>query len=395
MRKFYFAIYLLLICFACVTCNNSPKSGAIDPDCLNIKIEPSIHDSIFLSEMIESIRFIPLESDSNALIGEIVKIAYDNGFYFCQEENSNKLFCFDSEGRFIARIGKKGHGRGECLHPNAFALNKENKEVWIIDNVTKLKKYSYSGDFIDAIDRDRSFMSDYCISNGVWYCYTEKRTNWKNDNSGDFWCNELTVLYKNGRIERFFPVNKDLYTTENRITIPEPTPFSELNKSITFHHTVSDVIYSIDKETSKISSKYVVDFGEKKYKRDISQMKTMEILDYVNDHPDQAGFISNVVETEGFLQIRFRFAKRTNRAFYDKKTKQIKSGKPVNDIFTAPFGYIGQRDNRMIGYISDPAKIEFTEKAKAFVSPETISGLERLDDQSNPILIELVFKAIK
>lgn len=238
-------------------------------------------------------------------------------------------------------------------------------------------------------------MHDFCVANGIWYCYTEKYRNRKNDKSGDYWCNELTLLYHDGRIERYIPVNKELYPKENRLTIIEPTPFSELNNSITFHHTVSDVIYSIDKKTSKISSKYVVDFGEKKYKRDISQMKTKDMLNYLYENSDQAGFINNVIESEDFLHFRFEFANRINRAFYDKKTKLIKSGVPVNDIFTAAFAYIGQRDNRIVGCINDPMAIIFTDKAQDFVSPETISELERLDDQSNPILIELVFKAIK
>jgi hypothetical protein len=51
------------------------------------------------------------------------------------------------------------------------------------------------------------------------------------------------------------------------------------------------VIYSIDEKTSKISSKYVVDFGEKKYKRDISQMKTRDMLNYLYENPDQAGLL--------------------------------------------------------------------------------------------------------
>ena len=390
MHKFLIVFCFMIVCSitSCKRKSNQPIVDVLFTDYTKIKISPSEEDKLLLSDIAKSIKIIELDSSEDALIGEIKEIAYDQNIYFCQDVMTCLIFCFDTNGKFLNKIGRKGQGPGEMVYPGAFALNKQKKEVWQFDNNEKINKYTYTGDFKESVDINCIFMSSFNIHNNTLFCYTAKATNWKNDGTQDYWCNELTIIRNDDEIKRYFSVNTELYPIENRITVPEPTPFSDLDDSFTFHYTLNDMIFSIDKESAKVDGKYFVDFGEKSFKQNISQMKTDEFMQYMNKHPQEAGFISNIIETDSFLHFRYRHEGKINRAIYNKESKNIIYGESINDVFTTPIILLGQRGGKFIGCIDNVSLLNLTDKAPHFLSTEEFEQLKRIDFDSNIILVE-------
>ena len=125
-------------------------------------------------------------------------------------------------------------------------------------------------------------------------------------------------------------------------------------------------------------------------------MSTMDMLEYTATHHDKAGFTTNVIETDDYLYFRYRFGvHRFNSAVYDKKSKKIKHGKEINDICGVPVRFLGHRDNILIGCIDDLSKLEFTDKAAAFISPELLEQLKKIDVYANCLLVEIELKDIE
>lgn len=89
---------------------------------------------------IESI--IKLETTEESLIGEITKIKYYNKkFYVFDQNESQSLFVFNSDGKFINKINR-GQGPGEIIEPWDFNINEDNGSILLWDQMTfNLNKY--------------------------------------------------------------------------------------------------------------------------------------------------------------------------------------------------------------------------------------------------------------
>ncbi len=393
MNKYYIAA-LAIVVVGLLSCKGNKHSETDTnisfENCQTIKLNPEGGRKIELTAIAKEINVIPLETTDEAVISYISKIEYDDGLYFVQDENSKQVFVFDSLGNYRNKIWRQGRGPGEVLYPNNFALSKADKTVWVTDNAETVKKYSYSGEYQGSIPWG-IFVDDFYINdNGSVYCYTAKSTNWKDDTGQDYWCDELTIIDRNDEKHRYIPVDTTLYSREGRLTIDVNVPFSVLRESVTFHHTISDVIYSIDRRTDEVTAKYKVDYSGKEYKTDLATIETMEAFDYIVAHPEEAGLIRNVVESEEFLTLTYFFMGEVYQAIYNKRDNSIIEGVLENDLFGAPvrFGY--QRDGVFVSAVMGLSNSAITDKAKGVLSQEMIEKLNKdMDESANPILIEI------
>lgn len=357
-------------------------------NCRTITLNPERGRKIELASIAKEVDIIPLESTEEAVIGGISKIEYDDGLYFVEDQSSKQVFVFDSLGGYLNKMWRQGRGPGEVSYPNKFALDKTNKTVWVIDNAETVKKYSYSGEYRETTPWDNIHEDDFYINdNGSVYCYTGKWKNWKDGAGQDYWRNELTIIDKENEKHRYIPVDTVLYSTDSQMTINTYTPFSVLPESVTFHHTISNYIYSIDRQTDEVSAKYAIDFGEKEFKTNLATMETMSALNYIQAHPNEAGLIRNVVESENSLSLTYCFMKKVYHAIYNKQDGSIVEGILKNDLFGAPVQFIFQHDGIFVGVMSDLDNFEITDKAKAVLPQATIDKLGRIDTFGNPVLI--------
>ena len=95
---------VFIICYAC----SSEKK--IESDLTKINVNPSETGiALDIANNIEKQwEIIPLETKDECLVNEADKILYKNGIYYILDRQGNSLFLFDSDGKFISKILKKG-----------------------------------------------------------------------------------------------------------------------------------------------------------------------------------------------------------------------------------------------------------------------------------------------
>jgi hypothetical protein len=107
-----------------------------------------------LSEIADSIIYIPLETDSSSIFGKInnpiENIQFANSRIFIND--GDQLLSFSSDGKLINKIGRQGNGPEEYIRINDFALL-ENKRLIIIksDAQQKLLIFTFDNEFIQSV----------------------------------------------------------------------------------------------------------------------------------------------------------------------------------------------------------------------------------------------------
>jgi hypothetical protein len=94
------------------------------------------------SVIFKNVRTIILEDNEYAIIGTIDEIQiFDNYIFVFDKYKAKKLFVFDKNGKYIRQIGNLGQGPGEYATLNDFCINKEKREIYILDNLRKILMY--------------------------------------------------------------------------------------------------------------------------------------------------------------------------------------------------------------------------------------------------------------
>ncbi|MDR2413722.1 MAG: 6-bladed beta-propeller, partial [Odoribacteraceae bacterium] len=116
-----------------------------------IRINPSKVDSVydFANDVEPAWDIVALETKDECLISSADKVFYRNNTYYVLDRKINTLFLFDSTGKFLSKINKKGSGPDEYSAASAFVV--AGKNIWISDgNMRSLICYD---DELEMIDR--------------------------------------------------------------------------------------------------------------------------------------------------------------------------------------------------------------------------------------------------
>jgi Txe/YoeB family toxin of Txe-Axe toxin-antitoxin module len=115
---------------------------------INVGIGSEIID---IKDMLDSVRYIHLETSDECLIGEINKIVYyDDKYYILDRAKTKKLLCFDSTGHFERLFGRTGQGPGEYVEPTDFMVT--SSYMIILDQFAhKLLFFDRDGNYIHSL----------------------------------------------------------------------------------------------------------------------------------------------------------------------------------------------------------------------------------------------------
>lgn len=191
--------------FLMVGCRSDKEQITADT---KISIELNKWKRIKLSEFVDSIELIPLETRSNNLIGEVNKIIYHDNKYYIHATTgyqNGKLFVFNSVGDFLYSIDRRGQGPGEYY----------DLEIFCISNENEVKLMSYRK--ITTTSIDGTFLYDTEVPLGLRECLllhdgnliaTSRETRLDDPNL------LVSMSGKGEVLKTFFPI-KDNYKTVN------------------------------------------------------------------------------------------------------------------------------------------------------------------------------------
>ena len=148
-RKFNFLlITAIVITFALFSCTEEDKTK----DLRVIDLEGNVGKTrvMNLSEIAESIEYIPLETNNESLLASpLMYLNFENGrLYIRQFQTEIKIF--NQEGKFIKSFNKQGRGPQEYENLSSFYVDPLTNNLFVY-SLRKLTEYNNEGDFIKRI----------------------------------------------------------------------------------------------------------------------------------------------------------------------------------------------------------------------------------------------------
>lgn len=131
----------LMILFLGYSCKDNSQTLLKE---YNINIS---HVSDSLQSAIKSYTILRLDNQPDAYIPFFSKFILTDQYLLFKNESKQSIIIYDKTGKYINSISKKGRGPGEYLYISDFMFDEKTLEITICDN-DRLKKYSFSGDFI-------------------------------------------------------------------------------------------------------------------------------------------------------------------------------------------------------------------------------------------------------
>ena len=149
-------IFLFIALSACLcSCKNAKTVNmAENPDLKTIDIGKSIDKGriVNISEIATDIKYVPLETNKNSLIGRGALVFYENGRIYVKF--SRIVQVFNSDGKFLFTFNRIGRGPQEYSRGGVIRIEKGtgNFNVQVVrKNTTSLKRYNPDGIFINEI----------------------------------------------------------------------------------------------------------------------------------------------------------------------------------------------------------------------------------------------------
>ncbi len=414
-------LILLLAAFMFSGCSYRESSYSQNVKILDIEGALDNAAEIKLSKYASEIKYIPLSSDSEALLGNVGRfICTDEYFYFKSSSLFNStILKFTKKGTFAGEIGKYGRGPGEVGNANRFFvmhLNGGQECVGISDMRQNLLIYNSKNECINTFSSKEIEAKSNCrIVSDV----------------GALYGNLYYILARNSADqsvadEILFIVNSDfdivsqknlgkVHTRKSTIKFGE-SDAKQLKLSSTIVHyekPYSSYIWRFNDDLRLVKGKgdTIYSFPNVYNNHSLSDKKATYIINcsrcginnnLENSDDEPVIFLAEKsLESESFVILGFRLQSSDFDSFilYDKtedKTYAIKGDSKSGDI-----GFINDLDN---GIVFWPVAvygnkmyqlvnaIDFIEMAGKSTSARMKEVAAQLTEESNPVVVEVMLK---
>lgn len=333
----YFSIYGALLCLAFYGCNEDTARGFLPTDqavssslteigiadadsVIRIKLPEKLDESsaFFVSDVVESVRYVPLETTKESLISYIEKVVPYKDYILVLDVFGKGFLAFDSKGRFRHRIGSEGKGPGEFLNPIAFTVDAQNEEVLLFDDKShKIIHYSLEGKFIREQRVGFRFNDFEVFEDGTYAINTDTRTN---SHLNSIESSRLVYADTSWKVTaNDFPYD---ISTESGLNYSRRA-VSKFGNRMLYSPTFSYNIYALTKSGAK--EKYYLDAGKLKlpegFNKNLSNDEFLKKYDSRNSKHIYMGY--EVLETNDHLVNTLYYQGRQVFLYYSKNTGKL------------------------------------------------------------------------
>jgi len=145
----------------------------VNTDIENITVADGRGIILNMSDFIDSVFYVPLQTTSNSLIGKIDKIYQDeNTIIIVDKDVAKAIFIFDNAGKFLSKISKLGEGPDEYKTITDVTVDFSEKKVEVLDNVKrKIFSYDFKGTLKNVLSYPLFIMriEKLSASNMLWF----------------------------------------------------------------------------------------------------------------------------------------------------------------------------------------------------------------------------------
>ncbi|MGB5988864.1 MAG: 6-bladed beta-propeller [Marinifilaceae bacterium] len=378
----------------------SMKDGVLHLDLNEARKHPK---KLKLSDICDSLIYIPLETKKECLLGENMhEIDIDGDNIFIHE--GLKLFYFNINGKFQSQIGKTGRGAGEYVC-NGYCLNKRDKKIYAEACYQhKFLVFDYNDDLLSS---ELSFKSHF---EGMRYDYINNAivgsafySLSKNKDAKYYKVKDLKV--DNNKISVFksnyFPKEYFVDQAKTRMTVVGSSIYS-YKEEIFFQEIVNDTLF---KKSDSIMSPHII-LNNYKFRPKFTSDKELDIKEFmkdndcffkdfyfsVTDESDRYVFADNIYAKSG----HFLFDKKEKELMFIEKPKEDNK-QIVNNIDFVNDCYLGAViNNSYLEIIVDAADLisnynDMLEAGKLDMNSKYTKALAKivnnLTEESNPVII--------
>jgi len=250
--KNFFYVSLYALAFGC----SSPSSDSID---LNKR------NNISITDFVDHIDVVQLESNSQSLINNITQIISYEDCYYIFDAKQQVIFCFDLTGAFRYKIHSVGRGPDEYTYLEHFNIDPFNNRLMLLEPFGSILYFDLNGKFIKKINLPsecKSYNEVYAINKDTLLFASLDEFNFTYYSSTD-----------NSIVKRIFPVDQNVLP-------PQPIGrIYQYQDSIYFNSILNEnEIYNLSANTLSINYKW--NFGKLNYTK--KQIKTL-YSDYIKE----------------------------------------------------------------------------------------------------------------
>ncbi|MEX0724068.1 MAG: 6-bladed beta-propeller [Gracilimonas sp.] len=242
-------LLVLFLFSVLIGCNDNFK----DANHAITEIDVDKADSVYVSDFVKQVTYIPLSNTNRTLIGNVDKVRMDEDrIYVLDMYQSVGVFVYDHSGNFLFKIQNFGRGPGEFMGPYDFTIDYENDEIVIYDaRGMKICFYDKeTGQFLREKLFEFRFRRFEAISDGFLF-HTDNRPN------PNICCNIIKTDKDLNIIDEFVRVKDGM----RGAFFMTPTNFSKHDDTLFFYsHNDYNIYSSVNGDFSIYKS---FDFGEK------------------------------------------------------------------------------------------------------------------------------------
>jgi hypothetical protein len=382
MKTVKLFIYCLFVCYSC-------SHDKTKTDLIEIKIDPSkVEPAYDVADYVKECDIIALETADDCIIGTIDKVIFKNGIYYILDKKGNSVFLFDSIGRFISKLYKKGGGPDEYSLINTFAL--ENKNIWVADdNLRSLIAYNEDFQMINRFSTMPVIAANHIAYQDGKICLVSNWAGWDSSNmqigTYDIEKKELTGLW-------YVPARNSVKVA----LLGKAGLIAQWGNSCLFTYSYCDTLFQLD--NSGFAPKYKMIFS-KRY-QDL-QYPIEDIIDPAKE--DIIKGIEDIKQTGHKIFLGYYDKKRFVSAVYDKEsgTSQVYSALINSELNVKFWLYETFFDEENVISVHRPD--EFLDAFEKEGSLENIKNklagqkmkaiLLSIDPYSNPVIIRHKLKS--
>jgi hypothetical protein len=377
--KFLFKIFIIWIVtnYGGYTFAQKQKGAIIE---INLdKAIKSSPEEIMLSDIASDIRYIPLETTEECLIGDAYDIRYTGNDILVSSEGN--FYHFDKNGKFLNRIGQKGNGPGEYNFGMFYFLDPVRKYMYIYE-LGYMLCYSFDGKFIRKLHAPdlnmgtaELFSKDYILYSNDTYFHNP---------SSPFQLFTMDTLGKSvGKIKGYIEKGK-----KYGLILSSRDYMYHYDGITYFKPALENMVYKV---TTPKKMETVLKFETGSRNIDVSRNE--------RHAKDRMKFISvfQIRETDKYIFMLYGYENKTYSGLYNKKTKTFRNA-VIKDDLSGGMDIVpaGKCDS---GYLMMVYFPQIIKEAKRYpqaslqdrrkMVDEIISNIE---NENNPILILITLR---
>lgn len=329
----------------------------------------------FLSE--NKIEITPLETLSEALIGEISMAKYTRDGFFFYSHQDGKVHRFDNHGSYLSSIGKLGNGPGEYAQPSSFSV--ANNSLYILSvrgTVSQVMRYSLKGEFIEKEILEDSPYSSFEVSNDGFYFSTGSNDFFEGQKKIHFFDNDLNIKgqFLNDEELKLYTINENNFHKGG-------------SGKLFFTEAFNNNVYQVGEDS--ISVVQSLDFG--KYNLNKSAIEGTDLLkNFYSVMDNGVGLIRYYSESEDYSYLNFEIQQtELGVQNYHLLIHKLSGEKVLLDsknLSALPLGF-DPDGNFQWCFLSGNLKQFFDRNSRVFPNHQDV--LNEINVNDNPVIIKL------